>query len=66
MARGVDLLNFFFVLPQVLICTDLMARGIDFKGVNLVINYDFPQTTVLYLSLSLPLSSSLSLSLSSS
>ncbi len=26
-----------------LICTDLMARGIDFKGVNLVINYDFPQ-----------------------
>lgn len=25
-----------------LICTDLMARGIDFKGVNLVINYDFP------------------------
>jgi hypothetical protein len=64
MARGVDLLIFF--LPQVLICTDLMARGIDFKGVNLVINYDFPQTTVLYLSLSLPLSSSLSLSLSSS
>lgn len=27
----------------ILICTDLMARGIDFKGVNLVINYDFPQ-----------------------
>ena len=27
----------------VLICTDLMARGIDFKGVNMVINYDFPQ-----------------------
>ncbi|MGB1607039.1 MAG: C-terminal helicase domain-containing protein, partial [Promethearchaeia archaeon] len=26
----------------VLICTDLMARGIDFKGVNLVVNYDFP------------------------
>eukprot|EP00056_Hartaetosiga_gracilis_P022361 m.29807 g.29807 ORF g.29807 m.29807 type:complete len:585 (+) comp9601_c0_seq1:77-1831(+) len=26
----------------VLICTDLMGRGIDFKGVNLVINYDFP------------------------
>ena len=27
----------------VLICTDLVARGLDFKGVNLVINYDFPQ-----------------------
>lgn len=27
----------------VLITTDLMCRGMDFKGVNLVINYDFPQ-----------------------
>ena len=26
-----------------------MARGIDFKGVNLVINYDFPPTTVSYI-----------------
>jgi len=26
-----------------------MSRGIDFKGVNLVINYDFPQTTVSYI-----------------
>ena len=25
-----------------LICTELISRGIDFKGVNLVINYDFP------------------------
>jgi ATP-dependent RNA helicase DDX52/ROK1 len=33
----------------VLICTELMARGIDFKGVNTVINYDFPQTTVSYI-----------------
>lgn len=33
----------------VLICTDLMARGIDFKGVNTVINYDFPQSTVSYI-----------------
>jgi len=33
----------------VLICTDLMARGIDFKGVNLVVNYDFPQSTVSYI-----------------
>ena len=31
----------------VLICTELMGRGIDFKGVNLVINYDFPPTAVM-------------------
>ncbi|PWY96999.1 putative ROK1-ATP-dependent RNA helicase [Testicularia cyperi] len=33
----------------VLICTELMARGIDFKGVQLVINYDFPQTVQSYI-----------------
>lgn len=33
----------------VLICTDLMSRGMDFKGVQLVINYDFPQTAVSYI-----------------
>ncbi|KAG5184639.1 P-loop containing nucleoside triphosphate hydrolase protein [Tribonema minus] len=32
----------------VLICTDLMGRGIDFKGVNMVINYDLPQSAVAY------------------
>ncbi|PWN50244.1 putative ROK1-ATP-dependent RNA helicase [Violaceomyces palustris] len=32
----------------VLICTELMARGIDFKGVRLVINYDFPQSVQSY------------------
>ncbi|XP_030756350.1 probable ATP-dependent RNA helicase DDX52 [Sitophilus oryzae] len=32
----------------VLICTELMARGVDFKGVNLVINYDFPPTAISY------------------
>jgi hypothetical protein len=26
------------------ICTELLGRGIDFKGVNMVINYDFPST----------------------
>lgn len=26
----------------VLICTDLMSRGVDFKTVNVVVNYDFP------------------------
>ena len=33
----------------VLICTDLMARGVDFKGVQMVINYDLPQTAVSYI-----------------
>ena len=33
----------------VLISTELMARGIDFKGVNLVVNFDFPQTVVSYI-----------------
>ena len=33
----------------VLICTDLMARGIDFKGVRTVLNYDFPQSLVSYI-----------------
>uniref|UniRef100_A0A2C9K6E6 Probable ATP-dependent RNA helicase DDX52 n=1 Tax=Biomphalaria glabrata TaxID=6526 RepID=A0A2C9K6E6_BIOGL len=32
-----------------LICTELMGRGIDFKGVNLVINYDFPTTAISYI-----------------
>lgn len=27
-----------------LISTDVMGRGVDFKGVKLVINYDFPQS----------------------
>jgi len=33
----------------VLISTELMARGIDFKGVNVVINYDFPPSTISYI-----------------
>lgn len=33
----------------VLIATDLMARGVDFKGVNMVINYDFPANAVDYI-----------------
>ena len=32
----------------VLICTDLVARGVDFKAVNLVINYDLPLDGVTY------------------
>jgi ATP-dependent RNA helicase DDX52/ROK1 len=33
----------------ILICTELMGRGIDFKGVNLVVNYDFPQSAISYI-----------------
>ncbi|GBL48061.1 hypothetical protein CJI97_003822 [Candidozyma auris] len=32
----------------VLITTDVLARGVDFRGVNLVINYDVPQTAQAY------------------
>lgn len=32
-----------------LICTELMGRGIDFKAVNLVINYDLPSSTFAYI-----------------
>ncbi|KAH3660429.1 hypothetical protein OGAPHI_007015 [Ogataea philodendri] len=31
-----------------LICTDVLARGIDFKGINLVINYDVPVSAQAY------------------
>jgi len=33
----------------VLITTDVMARGIDFKHVNCVLNYDFPTSTDAYI-----------------
>jgi len=33
----------------ILIATELMARGMDFKGINLVINYDFLQTVQSYI-----------------
>lgn len=33
----------------VLVCTDLMARGIDFKTVNCVVNFDFPTSLVSYI-----------------
>lgn len=32
-----------------LICTDVLARGVDFKGVETVINYDFPQSASTYI-----------------
>lgn len=33
----------------VLICTELIGRGIDFIGVNLVVNYDFPPSAISYI-----------------
>nr|XP_022334846.1 probable ATP-dependent RNA helicase DDX52 [Crassostrea virginica] len=33
----------------ILICTELMGRGMDFIGVNLVINYDFPNSAISYI-----------------
>lgn len=33
----------------VLICTELISRGIDFLGVNLVINFDFPSSAISYI-----------------
>lgn len=32
-----------------LVCTELLSRGIDIKGINMVINYDFPQTVSSYI-----------------
>lgn len=32
----------------VLICTDLVARGVDFRAVNMVINYDLPMSGITY------------------
>ncbi|VDD88439.1 unnamed protein product [Enterobius vermicularis] len=33
----------------VLICTDLMGRGLDFRGVNLIINFDLPTSVISYI-----------------
>ncbi|KAI9143527.1 P-loop containing nucleoside triphosphate hydrolase protein [Paraphysoderma sedebokerense] len=41
--------NFRIGKIWVLIATDVLARGIDFKGVNMVINYDFPTSVESYI-----------------
>ena len=33
---------------NILVCTELLSRGVDFKGVGTVINYDFPMTIQSY------------------
>ncbi|CAJ1894545.1 unnamed protein product [Sphenostylis stenocarpa] len=40
--------NFRAGKTWVLIATDIVARGMDFKGVNCVINYDFPDSASAY------------------
>ncbi|KAL6958603.1 DEAD-box ATP-dependent RNA helicase 57 [Sarracenia purpurea var. burkii] len=41
--------NFRAGKTWVLIATDVIARGMDFKGVNCVINYDFPDSAATYI-----------------
>ncbi|CAM8911612.1 unnamed protein product [Rhodiola kirilowii] len=41
--------NFRAGKTWVLIATDVVARGMDFKGVNCVINYDFPESASTYI-----------------
>lgn len=41
--------NFRSGKTWVLIATDVIARGMDFKGVNCVINYDFPDSAAAYI-----------------
>jgi ATP-dependent RNA helicase DDX52/ROK1 len=40
--------NFRLGKTWALICTDVMARGLDFLGVSCVINYDFPVSMISY------------------
>ncbi|KAI4349194.1 hypothetical protein L6164_009817 [Bauhinia variegata] len=41
--------NFRAGKTWVLIASDVVARGMDFKGVNCVINYDFPDSAAVYI-----------------
>ncbi|XP_020576568.1 DEAD-box ATP-dependent RNA helicase 57 isoform X2 [Phalaenopsis equestris] len=41
--------NFRAGKTWVLIATDVIARGMDFKGINCVINYDFPESAASYI-----------------
>ncbi|KAI5438844.1 hypothetical protein KIW84_024533 [Lathyrus oleraceus] len=41
--------NFRACKTWVLIATDVVARGMDFKGINCVINYDFPDSASAYI-----------------
>lgn len=41
--------DFRMGIIYVLICTDILGRGIDFLNINCVINYDFPTSTTQYI-----------------
>lgn len=41
--------NFRAGTTWVLIATDVISRGMDFKGINCVINYDFPESAAAYI-----------------
>ncbi|XP_065014598.1 DEAD-box ATP-dependent RNA helicase 57-like [Musa acuminata AAA Group] len=41
--------NFRSGKTWVLIATDVVSRGMDFKGINCVINYDFPESAAAYI-----------------
>lgn len=47
-AREKAVANFRRGDTWVLICTDLVARGVDFRAVNMVINYDLPTSGITY------------------
>lgn len=43
------LLNLFLCSPDINFCFSSTSAGIDFKGVQMVINYDLPLTAVAYI-----------------
>lgn len=48
-ARQIAVDNFRLGKTWVLVATDLVARGMDFAGVNTVVNFDFPCSTTDYI-----------------
>ncbi|OAO14304.1 DEAD/DEAH box RNA helicase [Blastocystis sp. ATCC 50177/Nand II] len=48
-ARAAAINKFRIGETWVLIATDLLGRGLDFLGLNTVVNYDFPQSGVEYI-----------------
>jgi len=47
--RDISIDNFREAKTMLLITTDALARGIDFKGVNTIVIYDFPQSSTSYI-----------------
>jgi len=47
--REQAIMKFRTAQSWLLICTDILGRGIDIKCCNLVINYDFPSSTQVYI-----------------